>query len=184
MIHTTKALGRLSATELAEILFATPLQESDNVAPAQLRAVLKRTWITGGADCDRFAAQLAQEAGDHPEETARRMRWALNVAQHTLHRPRLPRGASAPAGRLRGGRLRGWPAEGGWLLGGWLRAGRLRGWPAAGWPAAGWPAAGWPAGGAAARPGDPRRGVAVLTGGNRRRSPSGAAGGPVRGRIV
>ncbi len=90
MIHTTKALGRLSATELAEILFATPLQESDNVAPAQLRAVLKRTWITGGADCDRFAAQLAQEAGDHPEETARRMRWALNVAQHTLHRPRLP----------------------------------------------------------------------------------------------
>src|SRR6266540_2758145 len=38
--------------------------------------------------------------------------------------------------------------------------------------------------GAAARPGDPRRGVAVLTVGSRRRSPSGVAGGSVRGRVV
>src|SRR6266545_7934712 len=51
--------------------------------------------------------------------------------------------------------------DGRWLEGGWLRAGRLRGGRPGGRP------------GAAARPGDPRRGVAVLTFGNRRRSLSG-----------
>lgn len=100
MIHTTKAtgekalngkvLGKLSVTEFAEILFATPLQESEHLAPAQLRAAVNRTWIAGGADCGSFAAQLAQEAGDHPEETARRMRWALTAAATTMHRQRLP----------------------------------------------------------------------------------------------
>jgi hypothetical protein len=86
----TKPLSKLSVTEVAEVLFAAPLGESDNLAPAQLTAVVKRTWIAGGADCGRFAAQLAQEAGDHPEDTARRMRWALNAAAHTLHAQPLP----------------------------------------------------------------------------------------------
>jgi hypothetical protein len=86
----TKPLGKLSVTEYAEILFATPLQASDNLASPLLQAAVKRTWIAGGADCGRFAAQLAQEAGDHPEETARRMRWALSAAAYTLHAPSLP----------------------------------------------------------------------------------------------
>ena len=90
MIHTTKTLGMLSVTEFAEILFATPLQESDNPAPVQLRAAVQRTWLAAGADCAQFAAQLAQEAGDHPEETARRMRWALRAAARSLPATSLP----------------------------------------------------------------------------------------------
>jgi hypothetical protein len=87
---TTKTLNKLSVTEVAEILFTAPLRESDNLAPAQLSAIVKRTWIAGGADCAGFAAQLAQEAGDHPEATARRMRWALTTAAHTLRAQPLP----------------------------------------------------------------------------------------------
>jgi len=90
MIHTTKTLGTLSVTQLAEVLFATPLQESDNPAPAQLRAAVQRTWLAAGADAAPFAARLAQEAGDHPEETARRMRWALKTAARSLPASPLP----------------------------------------------------------------------------------------------
>jgi hypothetical protein len=54
-----------------------------------VRAAVKRSWAAGGADSTRFAARLAQEAGDHPEQAARRMRWALEAAEGTLHRSRM-----------------------------------------------------------------------------------------------
>src|SRR5215212_4119943 len=98
MIRTKRALGRLTVTEVAEILFSTAVQESEGLAPAQLRAVVTRTWVAAGADCSRFAAQLAQESGDHPEEAARRMRWALHTAERTVHSPGLRSGAGGPSG--------------------------------------------------------------------------------------
>ena len=89
MIHKTTAASTLSVTQYAEVLFATSLQESDNPAPAQLCTAVQRAWVAGGASCDRFAAHLAQEAGDHPEETARRMRWAVATATRSVSRQRL-----------------------------------------------------------------------------------------------
>ena len=88
MIHTATLVTTLSVTQYAEILFASSLQESDHPAPVQLRAAVQRAWVAGGASCDRFAAHLAQEAGDHPEETAHRMRWAV-TATRTLARQEL-----------------------------------------------------------------------------------------------
>jgi hypothetical protein len=84
MIYKTTAVSTLSVTQYAEVLFATSLQESDNPGPTQLRTAVQRAWVAGGANCDRFAANLAQEAGDHPEETARRMRWAVATASRAL----------------------------------------------------------------------------------------------------
>ena len=77
-------LPDLSVTEFAEVLFATGLQESDTPSPAQLSAAVCRSWQACGRDCAPFAARLAQEAGDHPEEAARRMRWARGVAERVL----------------------------------------------------------------------------------------------------
>jgi hypothetical protein len=87
MIH--KTMARLSVVEFAEVLFTTSLQASDHPAPAKVWAAVRRSWTAGGADSTRFAARLAQEAGDHPELTARRMRWALAEAEGILHRPRM-----------------------------------------------------------------------------------------------
>lgn len=87
MIH--KRMTKLSVVEFAEVLFTTSLQASDHPTPAAVRSAVRQSWTAGGADCTRFAARLAQEAGDHPEQTARRMRWALRTAEGVLHRPRM-----------------------------------------------------------------------------------------------
>jgi hypothetical protein len=87
MIH--KRMAQLSVVEFAEVLFTTSLQASDHPAPVQVWAAVRKSWVAGGADSTRFAARLAQEAGDHPEQTARRMRWALAEAEGILHHPRM-----------------------------------------------------------------------------------------------
>lgn len=70
----------MSTPELAEILFATTLQASDQPTPADVRAavggVLARDH--GAAGC---LAVLAQEAGDHPEAYVARMHWALETVR-------------------------------------------------------------------------------------------------------
>lgn len=58
--------------ELAQVLFTSPLQASDQPSPAQVRAA-----IDDHLFCGDHAAAVAQEAGDHPEVYAARMRWAL-----------------------------------------------------------------------------------------------------------
>jgi hypothetical protein len=77
-------LPDLSVTEFAEVLFATGVQESDAATPVQLRAAVCRSWLACGGDCAPFAARLAQEAGDHPEQAARRMRWARRAAERAV----------------------------------------------------------------------------------------------------
>ncbi len=84
-----KTMAQLSVVEFAEVLFTTSLQASDHPASAAVRAAVQKSWTAGGAESTRFAARLAQEAGDHPEETARRMRWALEAAEGILHRSRM-----------------------------------------------------------------------------------------------
>jgi hypothetical protein len=66
-----------SLVDLAQILFASPLQPLDRPSVAQVRAAVARGLIACGGDCSTYAGQVAQEAGDHPELYQRRMRWAL-----------------------------------------------------------------------------------------------------------
>jgi hypothetical protein len=68
----------------AEILFATPLQESENPGSTQVRAAVLRCIAEHGCDLRRFAERLAQEAGDHPAEAAHRMRWALAAVRRAF----------------------------------------------------------------------------------------------------
>ena len=82
-----------SDVEYAEVLFATPLQESDNPGATQVRAAVQRCIAEQGGDLRRFAERLAQEAGDHPSEAARRMRWALAAVRRAF-----PNGMLALAG--------------------------------------------------------------------------------------
>ncbi|MEO5877262.1 MAG: hypothetical protein ABIS86_19945 [Streptosporangiaceae bacterium] len=63
----------MSVSELAQILFASELQESAHPTPDQIRDAIDRLQSCS-ADC---AACVAQEAGDHPEAYAARMLWAL-----------------------------------------------------------------------------------------------------------
>jgi hypothetical protein len=67
---------QMNVSELAQVLFASALQRSDDPSPELIRAILAST-----TNCDRenCVACVAQEAGDHPDEYASRMRWALGA---------------------------------------------------------------------------------------------------------
>ncbi|MEV4566632.1 hypothetical protein AB0K12_22930 [Nonomuraea sp. NPDC049419] len=67
----------ITTTELAQVLFVTPLQPSDGLSPAQIRSAVDERLCACGGDPSWCAAYVAQEAGDHPETYAPRMRWAL-----------------------------------------------------------------------------------------------------------
>jgi hypothetical protein len=73
-----------SDVEYAEVLFATPLQESDDPGITQVQAAVLGCLAEHGGDLRRFAERLAQEAGDHPLEAARRMRWALATVRRAF----------------------------------------------------------------------------------------------------
>jgi hypothetical protein len=66
-----------SLVDLAQILFASPLQPLDRPTIAQVHGAVSWALRSCGGDCSRNAAYVAQEAGDHPELYQRRMRWAL-----------------------------------------------------------------------------------------------------------
>jgi hypothetical protein len=65
-------------TRRAEALFASALQPSDQPAPEQVRAAIVTSLRTygGASGC---VATMAAEFGEHPEQAARRMRWALEL---------------------------------------------------------------------------------------------------------
>jgi hypothetical protein len=84
MSEQTAGLHGASDVEYAEVLFATPLQESDNPGTTQVRAAVLRGIAGHGGDLRWFAERLAQEAGDHPAEAARRMRWALAAVRGAI----------------------------------------------------------------------------------------------------
>jgi hypothetical protein len=78
---------------LAEALFASGLQRSDDPTPTQVRAAISATLRNNGTrGC---AACVAQEFGEHPIEAVSRMSWVL--AELRMAYPKtLPR----PAGLL------------------------------------------------------------------------------------
>jgi hypothetical protein len=69
----------MSTTELAQVLFTTTLQPSDELSPFQVRRAVDERLCACGGDPSLCAAYVAQEAGDHPETYVRRMRWALTA---------------------------------------------------------------------------------------------------------
>jgi hypothetical protein len=66
-----------SLVDLAQILFASPLQPLDRPTVPQVRGTVSRALKACGGDYSPYAGYVAQEAGDHPELYQRRMRWAL-----------------------------------------------------------------------------------------------------------
>jgi hypothetical protein len=77
-----------SEADLAEVLFASTLQESDAPTAAQVRAVIEQGLSAWMEDCTECLARVAQEAGDHPDEFRRRMHWALATV-HSVYGARL-----------------------------------------------------------------------------------------------
>ncbi|WP_336204930.1 hypothetical protein [Nonomuraea sp. LPB2021202275-12-8] len=74
----TGPTSALTVTELAQVLFASALQPSLTSSPLQVRAAIDERLCARG-DRSVCAGYVAQEAGDHPEEYAMRMRWALDA---------------------------------------------------------------------------------------------------------
>ncbi|XVQ10898.1 hypothetical protein ACQP1W_51815 [Spirillospora sp. CA-255316] len=83
MSHTL-SLTSMTISDLAQILFASPLQASDQPTPEQVRAAIDERLCACGGDHAPCAAFVAQEAGDHPEAYAVRMRWALQTIDLTF----------------------------------------------------------------------------------------------------
>lgn len=73
----------LNVSELAQLLFTTRLQASEHPTPEQVRTAIDERLCDCGGDRTVCAAFVAQEAGDHPEEYAARMRWALRTVADT-----------------------------------------------------------------------------------------------------
>ncbi|MGI5418558.1 hypothetical protein [Actinomadura luteofluorescens] len=78
-MSTTPSFTSMNASDLAEILFTSPLQESDRPSAEQVRAAIYVRFGACGGDSAACAAAVAQEAGDHPETFLARMRWALTT---------------------------------------------------------------------------------------------------------
>ncbi|TDD74540.1 hypothetical protein E1293_29460 [Actinomadura darangshiensis] len=67
----------MTASDLAEILFTSRLQESEHPSAEQVRSAIDARFGACGGDRSACVAAVAQEAGDHPETYLVRMRWAL-----------------------------------------------------------------------------------------------------------
>jgi hypothetical protein len=65
--------------DLAQILFASPIQPLDHPTNTQIHSTISRALKTCGGDYSSYAGHVAQEAGDHPELYQQRMRWALTT---------------------------------------------------------------------------------------------------------
>ncbi|GLZ08212.1 hypothetical protein Acsp03_56780 [Actinomadura sp. NBRC 104412] len=81
---TTLSLTSMTTSDLAQILFASPLQPSDEPSPERVRKAIDESLCACGGDSTRCAAYVAQEAGDHPEAYAIRMRWALRTVSRAF----------------------------------------------------------------------------------------------------
>jgi hypothetical protein len=75
----------LPVADFAAVLFTTMLQESEHPAPDRVHAAVRRCLAADRGQCvARAVGRVAQEAGDHPEQAASRMRWALRIAGDLL----------------------------------------------------------------------------------------------------
>jgi hypothetical protein len=78
----TATLARIETADLpwlADVLYVSRLEPSDNACAEIIRSTIVASLSRCSCDVLGFAAQVAQEAGDHPETYQPRMRWALRA---------------------------------------------------------------------------------------------------------
>jgi hypothetical protein len=86
-----------SVSDLATVLFVSALQASESPSPEQVRTAIECGLRDCAGDCGGCAVDVAQEAGDHPEAYATRMRWALDAVVEAYPALRTTRPAPAAA---------------------------------------------------------------------------------------
>ncbi|MFC6884968.1 MULTISPECIES: hypothetical protein [Actinomadura] len=74
----------MTTSDLAQVLFTSGLQASADPSPEQVRTAIDERLCACGGDRASCTASVAQEAGDHPDEYAARMRWALHTVTRTF----------------------------------------------------------------------------------------------------
>jgi hypothetical protein len=85
MVTTTLArIERADLPWLAEILYISPIEPSDDACAELIRSTISASLSRCSCDVLGCAAQVAQEAGDHPETYQPRMRWALRAVAHAF----------------------------------------------------------------------------------------------------
>lgn len=67
----------ITKTRIAEALFVSDLQPSDNPTPGSIRAAIDQMIQTYGPD--GCAARMASEFGDRPDLAVRRMLWVRRL---------------------------------------------------------------------------------------------------------
>lgn len=74
----------LDETTIAELLFVAPIVPDDDPTPRDIRSAVVIQLAKCHCRIGECVEQLAQEAGDHPEACADRMRWCLALASTLL----------------------------------------------------------------------------------------------------
>ncbi len=78
----TDTLARIVRADLpwlADVLYISPIDPSDDACAEVIRNAIVASLSRCRCDVLGCAAQVAQEAGDHPETYQPRMRWALKA---------------------------------------------------------------------------------------------------------
>ena len=65
---------------LAEVLFCSALQPSDQPTPQQVRDAVLASWHAHHDEPQECVEQLAADYGNHPELACARMRWCIQMA--------------------------------------------------------------------------------------------------------
>jgi hypothetical protein len=73
----TAASADLDLGTLAHLLFACAIQPSEHPSPAAIRKAVAAQFRRCGGELTACLGEVAQEAGDHPDSYAVRMRWAI-----------------------------------------------------------------------------------------------------------
>jgi hypothetical protein len=85
MVTTTLTrIERADLPWLADVLYISPIEPSDDACAEVIRSTIVTS--LSRCDCDVLGcvAQVAQEAGDHPEAYQPRMRWALQAVTNAF----------------------------------------------------------------------------------------------------
>ena len=81
----TTAHATLDLTAVAELLWCSSLQPGTWPTPSEVQMALTAQLANCRCDLTPCLLRLATEAGDHPFETAARMRWCLALAELVLN---------------------------------------------------------------------------------------------------
>ena len=75
--NTFSRIERADLPWLADVLYVSPIEPSEHPCAEVIRSTIVASLSRCRCDVLGYAAEVAQEAGDHPETYQPRMRWAL-----------------------------------------------------------------------------------------------------------